>query len=268
MIAIKILLTFFLAYLFLCLYLYLFQEKKIFFPPPSNDSYESIPEENNLVYEINGLRLEGIYSGKLDNTKPVVIYFGGNAEDVFYNYPDFKKHLNAQFVAFNYRGFSRNEGKPTVDALLQDSDAIIEKIITEFSLDTRNIVLMGRSFGAAIAMQLSNRKEYAGIILISPFDSMENIAKRYFPWMPISLLLKHRLDSYAIAKQSDIPLLILAASNDDVIPIEHSKVLYDAWLGENKQIEVIENAGHNTISNAQRYFSVINHYINENIRID
>ena len=247
MIIAKIFVSFLIAYVFLCLYLYVSQEKQIFFPPAKSNVFEDIPLENRISLQINDVDFTGINSGKLNNTKPLIIYFGGNAEDVFYNYSDFKSELNAQFIAFNYRGFAGNQGEPTIAAILLDTKALLTKLINDYSLDPTNIFLMGRSLGAGIAVQLSKEKEYAGVILISPFDSMVNIAKRHFKWFPVSILLKHPMDSLDIAKRSSKPLLILAAENDAIIPVSHSQALFDVWSSKNKQINIINNTNHNNI---------------------
>ena len=268
MIVVKAFAIFLIAYVFLCLYLYIFQEKQIFFPPAKSDAFEQIPLQNRITLQINDLDLTGIYSGELDDTKPLIVYFGGNAEDVYYNYLDFKNELNAQFVAFNYRGFAGNEGEPTIAAILLDTNALLTKLINDYSLDPSNIFLMGRSLGAGIAVQLSKEKEYAGVVLISPFDSLVNIAKRYFKWFPVSILLKHPMDSLEIAKQSSKPVLILAAENDQIIPVSHSQALFDVWSSENKKINIVNNTNHNNIHIGKNYFILVNDFINNIKRIN
>lgn len=261
MIFVKILLAFSIVYLLFCLYLYFFQDRQIFFPVPSSKVFEDIPYENRITLNFNGKSIHGMYSGPIDTKKPVIIYFGGNAEDVFYNYAAFRSELNAQFISFNYRGFAGHEGIPTTNKILEDVEEIFTALRADYSLDPRNTFLVGRSFGAGIAVQLSKGREFAGILLISPFDSMVNIAKRYYGWFPVALLLKHPLDSLAIAKESETPLLILAASNDNIIPVAHSEALFDTWLSANKKMKIIRGVGHNSIHNAESYFLTINAFI-------
>ncbi len=261
MIIAKILAVSFFVYAIFCAYLYFFQEKQLFSPPGKSQNLAQIPAKNKISFNIHNIKLNGITSGNITNEKPVVIYFGGNAEDVFYNFVDFSDQLNAQFVAFNYRGFAGNEGKPTVKAFINDAEAILNKMIAEYSLDPKNIILMGRSFGSAIAVQLSKTQTTGGVILISPFDSLSNIAKRYFPWIPVSLLLKHPLDSLEIAKQARLPLLIVAAEVDHIIPLAYSENLFNAWASKQKKMIIIEGAGHNSIQGGDRYFSTINQFV-------
>lgn len=266
MILTKILATFFAAYAFICLYIYLFQENQILFPPSSSFIAERIPAENKIQLEINGITIHGIYSSEINAKKPIIIYFGGNAEDVFYNFPDFMTDLNAQFFAFNYRGYAGNEGKPTIKTILQDSEIIIEKIIQKFSINKDQIILVGRSLGAAIAVQQLTKHNVAGVVLISPFDSLVNIGKRYFPWLPVSLLVKHPLDSLSIGKKSKTPLIILAGEQDQIIPISYSKNLYNAWASPQKLFVTIKDTGHNTIHGGRNYFSSINQFIHSTIK--
>lgn len=268
MILIKVFASFLIAYFLICLYLYYFQEKQIFFPPSKSNVVEDIPTKNKISLEVNSVVINGIYSGRLVKNQSVIVYFGGNAEDVFYNYSDFTNELNSQFVAFNYRGFAGNAGDPTIADILLDMEKILTKLINEFSLDRKNIFLMGRSLGAGIAVQVAKDGRYAGMILISPFDSMVNIAKRYFKWLPVSIMLKHPLDSLSIAKKSSMPVLILAAQHDQIIPISYSQALFDAWLTKNKTINIINNTDHNNIQSGEHYYYAINKFVDNNKPID
>ncbi len=261
MLLIKFIGVFLIAYLALCLYLYFSQEKQILFPPATSLAAENIPLKNTISLTINGLTLNGIRSENINRDKPLIIYFGGNAEDVFNNLRDFVTKIDAQFIAINYRGFAGNDGNPSISHLVKDAHATVSAITKEFSLDPSHIFLMGRSLGAAIAVQISKNKHYTGLILISPFDSLANIGKRYFPFIPVSLILKHPLDSVAIGKQSQTPLLILAAEHDQIIPVIFSQILFNHWKSPEKRIEIIADTGHNTIHGGSHYFSAINDFV-------
>jgi pimeloyl-ACP methyl ester carboxylesterase len=96
----------------------------------------------------------------------------------------------------------------------------------------------------------------AGVILVSPYDSVESVAQGVYPYLPISLMLKHRFDSLSRAPQIKAPLLCLVASDDRVIPRPHSERLSAAWGGPRQWREIRQTA-HDSIADAPDYWQAI-----------
>jgi pimeloyl-ACP methyl ester carboxylesterase len=88
------------------------------------------------------------------------------------------------------------------------------------------------------------------------------VGKRHYPFLPVSLLLKHRFDSVSLAPKITAPLLCLAASRDSIIPPDHAKLLYDAWTGPKRWV-ALEEAGHNTVDSHPNYWRSINAFLND-----
>jgi pimeloyl-ACP methyl ester carboxylesterase len=120
----------------------------------------------------------------------------------------------------------------------------------------QQIRLFGRSLGSGVAVQLAARRPTAGVILVAPFDSLVEVGKRHYPFLPVDWMLKHRFDSVALAPKIGAPLLCIVAMSDDIIPAVHSQLLYDAWAGPKRWLG-LDGAGHNSTDDAASYWSSI-----------
>jgi uncharacterized protein len=100
------------------------------------------------------------------------------------------------------------------------------------------------------------------VILVAPFDSLVEVGKRHYPFLPVNWLLKHRFDSAAHAPKMKTRLLCIVATQDEIIPAEHAMRLYDVWGGP-KQWVGLEGAGHNSTDNAANYWPSIARFLTE-----
>jgi pimeloyl-ACP methyl ester carboxylesterase len=119
-----------------------------------------------------------------------------------------------------------------------------------------NVFLFGRSLGGGVAVQLAAERPPAGVILVAPFDSLVEVAKRHYPYLPVDWMLKHRFDSIGRAPKIAVPLLCLVAADDQIIPAEHSRRLYAAWGGPKQWVE-LQGAGHNSTDSAPAFWENI-----------
>jgi len=111
---------------------------------------------------------------------------------------------------------------------------------------------MGRSLGSGVAVYLAAHRPVRGVILVSPYDSLVEVGRRHYPFLPVSLLLRHRFDSLARVPQIEAPLLCLVATEDRIVPMAHSRALFEAWRGA-KNWREIPLADHDGISNEPEY---------------
>jgi hypothetical protein len=185
---------------------------------------------------------------------PLLIYFGGNAEEVSWLASTAGKYAGWSLLMFNYRGYGRSQGKPGEAKLFADALQIYDYAASRAK--GGRVAVMGRSLGSGVAVHLAAERPVAGVILVSPYDSIESVAKGVYPFLPIRLMLKHRFDSLSHAPQLKAPLLCLVASDDRVIPRPHSERLYAAW-GGTKQWSEIGPAAHDSIANEPDYWRAI-----------
>ncbi len=256
----NVLMTVAAVYLIASAALFLLQEKLIFFPQSYAPTRHLPAGVENLEIELDGVRLAGYLKRAGPGAGRLIVYFGGNAEEVSGNLSDIARLPGVHWALFNYRGYGNSTGKPSQDALFADAVAIVDELTRRLNVPVENVILLGRSLGSGVAVHVASKRRTAGLILATPYDSVTNVAKSAYPIFPIALLLRHPFDSLSLAKKLGTPALFLVAESDNVIPRKHSKNLFDHWLGE-KEWVVIPGAGHNDISNSDAYWEAIRRFV-------
>ncbi|TVR73937.1 MAG: hypothetical protein EA408_03645 [Marinilabiliales bacterium] len=242
------------VYLIIAALLYFFQESLIFFRQPLNAGRQQYIEQNYKQVEEVGLKthdgkdLHGwLVKSDGNGPSPLLIYFGGNAEEVSWMIEEAGGLKGWSVLLMNYRGYGKSTGRPGETALLGDALLLYDVFSNRDDIDRNNIAVMGRSLGTAMAVHLSARRDVSKTVLVSPFGSMANIARENFPFIPVRILMRQKFHVLPFAQEAYNPMLTLVASNDNIVPARHSKMLYEAWQGA-KSYHVIRNTNHNTIS--------------------
>ena len=239
------------------LLMWLLQERMIFLPRP----VEIRPAQRANLEEVtiavaDGIKLRGWFIKGGSGREPLVIYFGGNAEEVSWLTDVAERFAGWSLLLVNYRGYGESEGKPGERALLRDAVSVYDYARGRPDVDPERMVAMGRSLGSGVAVHLAAERKLRGVVLVSPYDSLVEVAKSHYPFVPVSLILRHRFDSLARAPQISTPLLCLVASEDRIIQPSRSRALFDAWRGPKTWREV-PGADHNDISDAPGYWSSV-----------
>jgi uncharacterized protein len=232
------------AYCSFCIFLYLRQRSLIFYPHPGVQSSEA----ETLWLENDGERLKVWHVSRGDSA--ALIYFGGNAEDVSINLSRFKKLFpSLSLYLMNYRGFGGSSGHPTEAGLYSDGRALYEHIAASH----KNIIVMGRSLGTALALHLAAHTRIDGLILVTPYSSMVDLARHYYPFLPVGSLLKDRFDAVRETPGIDVPVLVVMAEHDEVIPAAISEKLVGSLQPETVQKFIIKGTFHNSIDSGPGY---------------
>lgn len=188
------------------------------------------------------------------------LYFGGNAENVVYTAYEFKQHFDDTTVyLMQYRGYGGSEGEPSEEALYSDAELVYNNIHERHD----ELAVMGRSLGSGIAVYLAALKDIRRLMLVTPYDSIENIAAGFYPFYPVSLVLKDRYDS--ISKVADIKadILVLAAEFDQVIPRNSTMNLVETFPRARVTMLELKSVGHNNISVNREYYPSIKKFISQ-----
>ena len=243
------------------LVLWLMQDQLIFMPRRLPDADREafarrIPNLESLFIESDGVKLHAWHL-KAPTGAPLVMYFGGNAEEVSWMVEEAARRApGTGWLIVDYRGYGASGGSPSEKALVGDALLWYDRI----SAERKNIYAFGRSLGSGVAVQLAAARPLAGIIVVAPFDSLVEVGKRYYWYVPVSLLLRHRFDSMEYAPRIKAPLLCLVAQSDEIIPVSHSKRLYDAWGGPKRWVD-LEGAGHNSTDDAPAFWRAIGEFL-------
>ena len=254
------------AFAGLCALLYLLQDRLIFYRQPLPENVRlvvgALPGTVELeVAAPDGTRLHGwLRHHPGPPPRGLVIYFGGNAEEVSGQILDAPELAPWSVAAFNYRGYGRSEGAPGEAALSADALLLYDRLAARPDIDAERIVVLGRSLGSGVAVQLAARRPVRALVLVSPFDSLRSIARKTYPFVPVTLLLRYPFDSLALAPQISAPLLVIAGERDDLIPPAYSRRLAGAWAG-GQRFELLPGAGHNDLHAAPAYWPAIRDFL-------
>lgn len=245
----------------LCALLWWKQESFIFFPR-ANDALLASRHQANRI-EIRGAagRIEGWWANNPHATTSIVIlYFGGNAEDVLYTAATASLFDAQRMLVANYRGYGRSAGKPSQKALYEDALAVYDHVVSKGGVKPANIVVMGRSLGSGVASMLASERSVRGTILVTPFDSLAAVAAHHYSFMPVRWLLRHPFPSADWARRAESPALILAAANDHIVPPVFASRLRDAWAGPG-ELHTLDGVGHNDIEQHDDYQRLVNQFL-------
>ena len=218
------------AYLVLIIFIYFYQRNLLYHPSENNYQNDNIKfnyDEIFIKVEEEIQLKSWIIRKDLKKFKTLVI-FHGNAGDLsnrIYKLNELYK-LDINILLISWRGFSGNKGSPTEKNLYADAKASI-KWLNEQGVKNSQIILYGESLGSGVAVEIGKENNFNSIILESPFTSIENSAKIYYPYLPVKLLLKDRYDSISKIKTINIPILIMHGKKDDVIPFSMGKELFE-----------------------------------------
>lgn len=263
-----LLLTVLAGFAALCALLYLLQERLIFLPrslPESTrQALRALPGVTEIeVRAADGTRLHGWLRHGAEEAagRPgLVIYFGGNAEEVSGQVFEADAIAPWSLAAFNYRGYGLSEGRPGEAALVADALVIHDQLASREDVDPERVVVFGRSLGSAVAVPLAVARPVRGVLLVSPFDSLKSVGQRHYPFVPVSLMLRHPFDSLAHAPAIGAPLLALAGERDRIVPSPHSRRLHDAWRGPKRWV-LLPGADHNRIHLHPGYWPAIRDFL-------
>jgi len=254
------------------LVVYLAQDSLIFYRQPLPDARRAeiaqrFPAATEVVLaSADGTKLHGwLVRPQGTERAPLVLYFGGNAEEASYMLEAVGDPVRGDtpgvaWLIFNYRGYGASEGSPSERGLIADALAQYDHASQLPGIDAQRIFAFGRSLGSGPAVALAAQRPLRAVILVSPFDSLAAVAKRYYWYLPVDWMLKHRFDSIALAPALKQPLLCLIAERDEVIPTVHAERLFEAWGGP-KRKAVLAAAGHNTTDAHPLFWSSIREFL-------
>jgi pimeloyl-ACP methyl ester carboxylesterase len=241
-----------LAYLGLVAWAYVTQRAQIYFPVPETQHTLAEP----LWVDSGGERIKVWHVAR--NGPRAIIYFGGNAEDVSANIETFAGGFPGHSLFLvNYRGYGGSTGRPSEAGLTADALAVFDRVREVHP----EIAVVGRSLGSGVAVALASQRPVGRLVLVTAYDSLVNVAREYFGWLPLGLLLKDRYESARRAPRVDAPVLIIVAERDEIISRPRSEALAAAFAPDQVRIDVVAGAGHNTLDLSPQYLDAIQRFL-------
>jgi fermentation-respiration switch protein FrsA (DUF1100 family) len=251
-----------LVYLGLAAVLFLIQDSYIFPGATTQGLQDALltqGTDNELVSlrASDGTRIVALYGTALqsdgqalvDNRKcPTVIFFYGNGACMAYSTDvfDHVRRLGANIIIPDYEGYGMSGGKPSESGCYAAADAAYDYLLNRKDIDAKRIVPMGWSLGAAVAIDLASRRPAAGLVTISAFTNLRDMAHQFVPWLPMSMILKYRFDNLGKLARIFCPIFIVHGTRDEIIPPRMAGQIAAAAKGKVSRYDVLD-AGHNDI---------------------
>lgn len=233
-------------YATICGALIAFQRSLIYFPQPmsSRNGAITMKTEAGPVF----------VSTRPRSGSDALIYFGGNAEDVSLNLPTFSEAFpNHAIYLLHYRGYGGSAGSPSEAAFIADALELFDQVHAQH----QNVLVVGRSVGTGVAVHVAGVRPVARLILITPFDSLGDVAAWHYPYLPVRWLLRDKFDSGKYAPQVTALTRIIAAEDDEVVPRASTELLRTRFRNDLVSYVVVPACGHNTISDTPNYMSLL-----------
>lgn len=236
------------AYLLLCAALYLLQRSMIYFPQPRTASAAA----PLLTLDVDGRKV--LATVREQPGPGALIYFGGNAEDVSASLPGLAAVFpDRALYLLHYPGYGGAPGRPTEAALVADALALFDRVAARHS----RVTVIGRSLGSGVAIQVASARPVEQLVLVTPYDSLQALASRRFPVVPVGWILHDKFESDRHAPKVTAPTLLIAADRDDVVPRASTDRLQARFAAGVATLGVIPGADHNFGDNHPEYVRLL-----------
>jgi pimeloyl-ACP methyl ester carboxylesterase len=195
--------------------------------------------------------------------RPLLLGFGGNAWNAeavaLLLHQIFPEH---DVAAAHYRGYGPSSGRPSSKALFDDARLVFDHLASE---NATNTVAVGFSIGASVAVELAASRPLKGLVLVTPFYSLKELAATHYPWLPVRLLLSHRMEAASTLRGLDVPVALITARNDTIVPEIRSAPVREA-VTDLRADYIIEAVGHNDIYDNLRFITALQKSVDAVVR--
>lgn len=250
------------TYVWLLGYLYFNQRNVLYHPPDYRVADDSLTDNwQKKTFQIEkDLTLEALFSKPSKPNMPVIIYYHGNASNIFYAMLKMETYRSQGYGVFlgEYRGYSKNSGKTTEQDLYKDARFYLKWLQDKYRIEPDQIVLYGESLGSGVAVQMATEIKPLALILEVPFSSVVDVAAYHYSFIPfLNYLIKDKFENIRKIQNVNTNVFIALSGKDEVIPVAYGKKLYEQ-ANEPKMLKIYEKANHNN----QEQFGLSNDIFN------
>lgn len=222
------------AYAGVCLLVYVFQERLVYFPDRSVVSLALGPDveattvrtedgEEIVVWIVSVPEPEG--AGEPE--REALVFCHGNAGNIVGRLPSARafRDLGRTVFLFDYRGYGASTGSPNEEGTYRDAEAVFD---LARSRGFEDVAVYGESLGCAIAIELALRRPVSRLVLESGFTSVPDLGASVYPWLPVRWLARVRYENERKIRTLDVPMLLVHSPADGIVPFTHAERLLAA----------------------------------------
>ena len=251
------------GYLLFVLWMLFMENSLIYFPSIYPDGFWDPPglEFEDAWFETpDGTKLHGWYVPH-ENPRAVVLFAHGNAGNLSHRYDLLQSlhELGVSVMIFDYRGYGRSEGSPSEAGILADARTARHWLAERAGVKQSDIVLMGESLGGGVMVDLAARDGARALVLENTFTSLPDVAAYHYPWLPVKLLMRTRLNSAVKIADYRGPLLQTHGDADTIIPFKIGRRLFEV-ANEPKELVVIAGGDHND-PRTEQFFAALEEFL-------
>lgn len=234
-------------YAFACAMLFFTQRNLLYFPVARHNP--GVPVEA-LAVPGGPVRV----SVRTQAGPKAVVYFGGNAEDVSLTVPVLALAFPDHAVhALHYRGYGGSPGSPNERDNVADALALFDRVHAAHP----QVTLVGRSLGSGVAVQVAGARPVERLVLVTPYDAMNEVAASHYPFFPVRWLVLDRYESVRIAPNLEVPTTLIAAERDQIIPMASTQRLLAAFRPGVARLVVLPGEDHNSFGDEPAYLAAL-----------
>lgn len=227
----------------------LLEDSFIYYPSryPDGDWTTKPGIEDVEIVAADGVKLHGWFARAPGSARWTILFFHGNAGNLTHrrSFIAQLRRLPADVLVIDYRGYGKSEGSPSEAGLYADARGAYDYLTRTRGVPADRIVIFGKSLGGAPAIELATKVPCGGLIVQSSFTSVPEMSKRVIPVIPVGWALRHRYDNLAKVGSIAAPKLFIHSPDDEVVPYEMGRRLFEAAAGPKEFYEA--SGGHNEL---------------------
>jgi len=263
----KLLLAGLACYALLALVVYLMQARMLYLPDVPGRTLDRTPADIGTDYQdvsiqtTDGVTLHGWYiPGSGDR---VLLFFHGNAGNISHRLESIRQflHLGLSVLIIDYRGYGQSEGRTTEKGIYRDAEAAWHYLTETVNTPDNRIIVFGRSMGASAAAYLAARHHPLALIIESSFTSVPDVAREYYPWLPVRWLSRLRHSAKEFVQDNDSPVLVVHSRDDEIVPFHHGESIFAAAKEPKSFLEIRGTHIDAYVSDEQNYLAGLRSFL-------
>lgn len=228
----------------------------------------STPSSLDLYYEdvsfkaSDGMDLSGWWV-PAEHSRGTVLFCHGNGGNISHCLDTLRtgNRLGLNVFVFDYRGYGNSDGSPSEQGTYRDGEASWDYLVTARKIAPEKIVIWGRSLGGAVAARTAVRHQAGVLIVESAFTSVKDLVNDRFSWVPSWVMADYHYDTRESLGKVRVPVLVIHSPDDEIVPFQHGKALYDSIPGPKAFVEIKGSHNRGFIESRAVYESSIDEFI-------